>query len=151
MSTDTTTTTTPQQQQSKSTTTNKKEKKTFTSHCPDSFKVINRVQASEFRYAALKCVTNQNKLLKKEQLPTGCLLPDGRFRILLRQTNTRLIREYVGQVCELENPQVVQRQGREIKYTKKPKVSFVRSFIYDSAIPAVDDDESAAPQEEDQK
>jgi hypothetical protein len=55
-------------------------------------------------------------------------------------------------VCELENPQVVQRQGREIKYTKKPKVSFVRSFIYDSAIPAVDDDESAAPQEEeDQK
>lgn len=148
MSTDTTT---PQQQQSKSTTTNKKEKKTFTSHCPDSFKVINRVQASEFRYAALKCVTNQNKLLKKEQLPAGCLLPDGRFRILLRQTNTRLIREYVGQVCELENPQVVQRQGREIKYTKKPKVSFVRSFIYDSAIPAVDDDEPAAPQEEDQK
>lgn len=142
MSTDTTTTPQPR---------SKKEKKTFTSHCPESFRVINRVQASEFRYAALKCVTNQNKLLKKEQLPSGCLMPDGRFRILLRQTNTRLIREYVGEICELENPQVVQRQGREIKYTKKPKVSFVRSFIFDGSTPMAEEEEEEQPVQEDEK
>jgi len=109
---------------------NPKNKKTYTSHDPESFRVLNRVQASEFRYAALKCVTNQNKLKAKGQLPSGCTLPDGRFRILLRQTNTRLIREYIGEICVLDEPQVVQRQGREIRYTQKPKVSFLRSYIY---------------------
>jgi hypothetical protein len=125
-----------------------KPKKTYTSHCPDSFRVINRVQASEFRYAALKCVTNQNKLKMKEQLPEGCTLPDGRFRILLRQTNTRLIREYVGEICTLDEPQVVQRQGREIRYTKKPKVSFVRSYIYSGSTDLQSEDEDVNENDE---
>jgi len=125
-----------------------KPKKTYTSHDPDSFRVINRVQASEFRYAALKCVTNQNKLKNKDQLPEGCTLPDGKFRILLRQTNTRLIREYIGEICTLDEPQVVQRHGREIRYTKKPKVSFLRSYIYSGSTDLQSQDE---PQEEGQQ
>ena len=131
-----------------------KVKKSFTSHDPDSFRVLNRVQASEFRYAALKCVTNQNKLKNKGELPPGCLLPDGRFRILLRQTNTRVIREYVGEICELENPQVVLRDGREIRYTKKPKVSFVRSYIYSGStenLHDIQDDKENASGEDDSK
>jgi hypothetical protein len=63
-------------------------------------------------------------------MPKSCELEPGKILIHLRKTNTSIIREYIGYVETLEQPIVVQRAGREIKYYKRPKVTFVRSFVY---------------------
>lgn len=121
-----------------------KQKFTYIAHCPKTFKVLNRITSSDFRYAALKVASRTGKCI-----PEGSILEDGKFRIWLRKTNTQVIREYVGQIVTLDEPTIICRSGREIRYTRKPKVSFVRSFIFKTD--ALDDPEEENQEEETEK
>ena len=104
----------------------KKEKHTFMLHDPANFQSLGKFVSTDFRYSALKVASR------------------GHTRILLRKTNTKIVYEYSGKVVDLETPQIVKRGEREIKYTKKPVVKFVRKYVYDGEIPA-DETEDAQP------
>lgn len=82
-------------------------------HDPANLSPLGKYQSTAYRYAALKAASR------------------GFTDILLRKTNTKEIYVYKGSVVELEQPKVIERRGREIQYTKKPVVSFVRKFLYE--------------------
>ena len=92
-------------------------------HAPTTFAPLGKFQSSDARYAALKAASR------------------GHTDILLRQTNTRIISQYVGNVQTLDQPHITTRQGREIVYSKKPVVKFVKKFPFtgqvvdDAAVP----------------
>ena len=91
---------------------------TFMLHHPDTMANLGKFVSTDYRYAALKAATRGTK------------------RILLRKTNTKEVREFAGDIVPLPQPKVIQRMGREIVYTKKPKVRFVRGFVYKGPLPA---------------
>jgi hypothetical protein len=86
-------------------------------HDPLTLAAMSRFIANSHRYAALKAASR----LCKE----GDSEPK---RILLRATNSKIIREFSGQIKKLDQPQVIKRGDREITYTKKPHVSFVKAY-----------------------
>lgn len=88
----------------------------FMLHAPETFVPLGKFQSSDARYAALKAASR------------------GHTDILLRQTNTRIISQYEGKVQTLDQPHVTVRQGREIVYTKKPVVKFVKKFPFEGKI-----------------
>lgn len=90
---------------------------TFMLHDPDSMANLGKFVSTDYRYAALKAASR------------------GRTRILLRKTNTKEVREFTGDIVPLATPKVIQRMGREIVYQKKPKVQFVRGFVYKGPLP----------------
>jgi hypothetical protein len=49
--------------------------------------------------------------------------------------------QYAGDVVDIP-PTTVKRGDRDITYSKKPKVTFVKKFVYDGALP--DDDTQAS-------
>ena len=104
-------------------TRNKRPKQTFVLHCPETMQIIAKMNSADWRYAALKAATRINKL------PPSTKNPDGSAKIWLRKTNTRVFREYNGNVVPLDTPQEVNRSGRVIVYTKRPVVTFVRSWV----------------------
>lgn len=92
----------------------------FMLHAPETFVPLGKFQSSDARYAALKAASR------------------GHTDILLRQTNTRIISQYEGRVQTLDEPHVTVRQGREITYTKKPVVKFVKKFPFEGKIVSED-------------
>lgn len=100
-------------------------KQTFMLHCPFTRKSLAKLCASSDRYAALKCASRMNKL------PENLKMEDGSIRILLRKTNSKIVREFKGNVITLETPQEVYRQGRKIVYTKKPTCKLVRKLTWE--------------------
>lgn len=85
---------------------------TFMLHDPKTFVSLGKYVSTDYRYAALKVASRGIK------------------DIYLRKTNTKIVYVYEGKVVELETPQVVTRGERQITYTKKPTVSFVRKYVY---------------------
>lgn len=67
------------------------------------------------------------QVASRDQAPGG--------KILLRKTNSKLVYEFTGEVVKLDKPQVVMRGEREISYSKKPVVKFVRKFMYEGDVP----------------
>lgn len=102
----------------------KKQKKTFMLHKPDTFESLGKFVSTDFRYAALKAASR------------------GHTDIYLRITDTKLVYQFEGSIQKLDQPQVVLRGEREITYTKKPMVKYVRKFIFDEK-KAADADASA--------
>jgi hypothetical protein len=94
-----------------------REKSIYMLHDPKTFASIGKFSSSDFRYAANKAASR------------------GFTNILLRKTNTKQVYEFGGAVVDIP-PTTVMRGDREIVYSKKPKVSFVRKFIYDGEIPS---------------
>lgn len=94
----------------------KKPKKTFMLHKPETFESLGKFVSTDFRYAALKAASRGHK------------------DIYLRITDTKLVYQFEGSIQELDTPQIVKRGEREIKYTKKPIVKYVRKFIFDDKI-----------------
>lgn len=86
-------------------------------HHPETFASLGKFQSTDWRYSALKVASRGHK------------------KILLRKTNSKVVYEYNGSVVDLEEPQIVKRGEREIQYSKKPVVKFVRKFVYEGAIP----------------
>lgn len=100
---------------------------TFMLHSKSTFEALGKFQSTDARYAALKCASRGHK------------------EILLRQTNTRLVYEYTGQIIDLDEPKIVVRGGgRPIAYTKKPAVKFVQKYLYTGDAAIKDDDEEKA-------
>ena len=132
----------PQQAQQPATekTKTKKEKSTFMLHCPNSLEALAKLSSVDFRYAALKVAS------RIEKLPENLRQEDGSLRIWLRKTNTKIVREYNGNVITLETPQEVIRQGRKIVYTKKPQVKYVKKMLWEEL--ASPEKAAEAPQEE---
>lgn len=97
-------------------------------HTPGTFEALGKFQSSDARYAALKCASRGHK------------------DILLRQTNTRLVYEYTGQVIDLDKPKEVFRgdKSKPILYYKKPAVKFVKKFLYSGDASIKDDEEATA-------
>lgn len=120
-----------------------KAKNTFMLHCPSSGKSLAKLCASSDRYAALKCASRIDKL------PDNLKLEDGSLRILLRKTNTKVVREFRGRVVTLDVPQEVFRSGRKIVYTKKPVCKYVKKMLWDEAIAGTKDGKAAPPPDED--
>jgi hypothetical protein len=89
---------------------------TYMLHAPETFVPLGKFQSSDARYAALKAASR------------------GHTDILLRQTNTRIISQYEGKVQTLDQPHVTVRQGREITYSKKHCVKFVKKFPFEGKI-----------------
>ena len=104
----------------------RKPKHTFMLHDPTSMAALGKFQSTDYRYAALKVASKGHK------------------RILLRKTNTKEIREFTGDVVQLDTPKVIQRGNRDrpITYTKRPVVKFVGKWIYNGAVH--DDDQPLA-------
>lgn len=94
-------------------------------HKPDTLEALGKFQSSDARYAALKCASREHS------------------RILLRQTNTRLMYEYEGKIVDLDTPKEISRGDppRVIRYTKKPVVRFVRKYLLPSDVAAGNDDD----------
>lgn len=105
----------------------KKPHKTFMLHDPVTYVALGRYKAADHRYAALKCASK------------------GFERILLRQTNTKEVREFSGTIVVLDVPKIVKRGDREIAYTKRPSVKHVNTFVFpgDKILPT-DLEDSAA-------
>lgn len=109
-STDSTTTITKTTTRTKNT-----NKRTFMLHAPDDMSALGRFVSTDWRYAGLKAASR------------------GHTKILLRQTGTREVREFEGSKVEID-PKTIVRGGREIKYTHRPSVKFVRKFTYAGAV-----------------
>jgi len=99
-----------------------KPKHTFMLHDTNMVQ-LGKYSSSDYRYAALKAASRGYKKIK------------------LRKTNTKLIYEYDGDIVTLDTPQVVMRGEREIKYSKKPVVKFIKKYVYDGEI----DDDANVP------
>ena len=93
-----------------------KTKHTFMLHDPNDLSSLGKYQSNDFRYAALKVASR------------------GHTKILLRKTNTKEIREFSGNVVELDKPKEIHRGDRVIKYSKKPVVKFVKKWVYQGAV-----------------
>ena len=106
----------------------KRPRLTFMLHTPGTFEALGKFQSSDARYAALKCASRGHK------------------DILLRQTNTRLVYQYEGQIIDLETPKEVFRgdKTKPILYHKKPAVKFVKKFLYTGDAAIKDEEEATA-------
>ena len=102
----------------------KRPRLTFMLHAPGTWESLGKFVSSDPRYAALKVASR------------------GHTKILLRQTNTRLIYEYAGAVVDLDQPKTITRGDppREIVYTKKPTVRFVSKYLFSGDPSKLDDD-----------
>lgn len=94
-----------------------KPRHTFMLHDPADMTCRGKYVSTDHRYAALKVASK------------------GHDRILLRKTNTKEVREFRGEVVELDTPKQIMRGDRPITYSKKPRVRFVRKFVYDGELP----------------
>lgn len=94
----------------------KKPKSTFMLHDPSDLSSLGKYQSTDFRYAALKVASRGYK------------------QILLRKTNTKEIREFKGDILQLDQPKEIHRGDRVIKYSKKPVVKFVKKWVYQGAL-----------------
>ncbi|NBS71280.1 hypothetical protein EBT31_20580 [bacterium] len=118
-------------------------KSTFMLHCPDTLKGLAKLCASSDRYAALKCASRIDKL------PANLKNEDGSLRILLRKTNTKIVREFNGNVIKLDKPTEVIRQGRYIVYEKKPVCKYIGKMNWEDLVDAKKvGGEAATPSEE---
>lgn len=84
-------------------------------HDPETMASAGKYNSATHRNAALKAATKGFKT------------------ILLRETNTKEIQEYEGSTVPLPEPKRIPRGDREIVYTKKPAVKFIRSYEYSGA------------------
>lgn len=117
-------------------TTKPKVKHTYMLHDPISLEPIAKMSSVDPRYCALKVASRMAKL------PESCKGDEeGTVKIWLRKTNTKVLREYVGTTITLENPQKIVRAGREIVYTRRPSVKFVKTWVWGQGVP---EEEAAA-------
>jgi hypothetical protein len=122
----------PQETQSDTPVATKKPKvkHTYMLHDPISLEPIAKMSSVDPRYCALKVASRMAKL------PASCAGDeDGTVKIWLRKTNTKVLREYVGTTITLENPQKIVRAGREIVYTRRPSVKFVKTWVWGQEVP----------------
>ena len=117
---------TPENNNGEEITPKKKPKFTFMLHDCTTMEAIGKLVSVDYRYGALKACSRINKL------PDSCKgEEEGTVKLWLRRTNTKIIREYVGKVVTLETPQVVVRQNREIIYTKRPSVKYIKQWVWE--------------------
>ena len=96
-------------------------------HDPETMASAGKYNSATHRNAALKAATKGFKT------------------ILLRETNTKEVQEYEGSTVPLSEPKRIPRGDREIVYTKKPAVKFIRSYEFAGATdddPRTDDKEN---------
>lgn len=123
----------------------KKQKYTFMLHDCKTMQAIGKLVSVDYRYGALKACSRINKL------PESCKgEEENTCRIWLRRTNTKIIREYLGKVVTLDTPQVVVRQNREIVYTKRPQVKYVKQWVWQDGgatmdADSIEEEESSVP------
>jgi hypothetical protein len=86
-------------------------------HDPANMSSLGKYVSTDYRYAALKVASRGHK------------------RILLRKTNSKEVREFVGDVVPLETPKQISRGNRVISYNKKPTVRYVRKFVFSGNLP----------------
>lgn len=88
-------------------------------HHPDDLSQIGKYKSVDYRYAALKAVSRWYR--------------KGLRRYLLRQTNTRNVMEFAGELTPLDKPKEIKRAGLEgsIKYFYKPEATFVKAWTLD--------------------
>lgn len=96
--------------------TTKKPKATFMLHDPKDMSSLGKYSSTDFRYAALKVASRGYK------------------HILLRKTNTKEIREFTGDIVNLDKPKEIHRGDRVITYSKKPVVKFVKKWTYQGSL-----------------
>lgn len=96
--------------------TTKRARSTFMLHKPDTMECLSKFQSSDYRYGALKAASR------------------GHTVIWLRKTNSKEIRVYSGEICQLDEPAQIKRGDRTITYSKKPVVKFVRKFVWTGEI-----------------
>lgn len=107
-----------------------KVKHTYMLHDPSNLEPIGKMSSVDPRYCALKVASRMAKLPASCQGDT-----EGTVKIWLRKTNTKIIREYTGTTITLETPQKIVRSGREIVYTRRPSVKFVKSWVWGREVP----------------
>lgn len=91
-------------------------KKTFMLHAPGDMSATGRFVAPGYREAALKASSR------------------GHTDILLRRSGTREIRQFQGFIETLSTPKVVKRGDREVLFSKKPNVKFVKKYQFDGKV-----------------
>lgn len=116
-----------------------KVKHTFMLHDPISLEPIAKMTSADPRYCALKVASRMAKL------PESCKGDEeGTVKIWLRKTNTKVLREYTGTTITLDTPQKIVRAGREIVYTRRPSVRFVKTWVWGQEVPQEEAAEQAA-------
>lgn len=112
-----------------------KTKVTYMLHNKDDYTELGKYVSTTPRGAALKATSA------------------GHTTILLRETGTKIIREYAGSIETLDEPVVIERKGagKPIVYSKRPKVVYVRKFVMTDPPPATQAghkaDEDVKPEE----
>ena len=99
-------------------------KKSFMLHDVDGMHKIGKYMSNTFRQAALKAASNNHN------------------RVILRQTGTKICKEFTCKIQVLDEPKIIKRGDKEIKYSKIPEARWVRTFTMENA--ALDADEEAA-------
>ena len=119
-----------------------KPKHTYMLHDPVSLAPIAKMSSVDPRYCALKVASRMAKL------PESCKGDvEGTVKIWLRKTNTKILREYTGTTITLETPQKIVRAGREIVYTRRPSVKFVKTWVWGQDVPEEEVGEQVAPEQ----
>ena len=98
-----------------------KVKKSFMLHNVDGMHKIGKYMSNTFRQAALKAASN------------------GHSRVILRQTGTKICKEFTCKIQVLDEPKVIKRGDKEIKYSKIPEAKWVRTFTMDNAVLDLDE------------
>ena len=105
-----------------------KQKKTYMLHAVDTCECIGKMAGSDYRYSALKAASRGHK------------------RIWVRQTNTKEMREYQGDIIKLATPKEVKRGDRTITYTQRPTVKLVNKWTYQGPTTGDDAEPTKAPE-----
>jgi hypothetical protein len=100
------------------------EKFTYMLHNMQDLSCLGKYKATHHRYAALKVTSAAHRAGKNNKL-RSIVDANGVAQILIRQTNTRVIRKYEGRVVPLKEPKIVKRGNEEVVYTRKPTATYV--------------------------
>ena len=102
----------------------KSTKKAFMLHNAGDMVPVGKYMSNTFRQAALKAASN------------------GHSNVILRQTGTKICKQFTCQIKVLDKPKVIMRGNKEIKYANIPQAKWIRSFTMD----AVDESEPQTEQ-----
>ena len=107
-------------------------KKCYMLHHPETLENWGRyVSSGGCKYSSLKAVS-RNPDLKQ---------------YYLRETGTRLMKVFEGELVPIDPPQVAVRNGRTITYAHRPRSRFIRSFVYHGDVCDDTDKDAAVTQE----
>lgn len=103
-------------------------KKAFMLHSSTDMHPIGKYMSNTFRQAALKAASN------------------GHEEVILRQTGTKTCKRFSCKNRILDEPKIIKRGDKEIKYSKIPEAKWINTFIIQDEVAAQSDKQAEEEQ-----